>query len=78
MTSSRRDEGADEHPQLKNNAEWSGRDIDSSEAQSPQGPAEGRDQIVTQSPGMLRTFRASGINQNLKIFLLRKDFWQPV
>jgi len=27
----------DEHPQPKNNAEWSGRDIDSSEAQSPQG-----------------------------------------
>ena len=28
MTSSRRDEGVDEHPQPKNNAEWSGRDID--------------------------------------------------
>jgi len=27
---------------------------------------------------MLRTFRASGINQNLKTSLLRKDFWQPV
>ncbi len=46
MTSSRRDEGMDEHPQPKNNAEWSGRDIDSSEAQCPQGAAGGRDQFV--------------------------------
>jgi hypothetical protein len=78
MTSSRRDEGVDEHPQPKNNAEWSGRDIDSSEAQSPQGPAGGREQFVIHSPGMLQTFRASGINQNLKTSLLCKDFWQPV
>jgi len=64
VTSSRRDEGADEYPQLKNNAEWSGRDIDSSEAQSPQGAAGGRDQIVTHSPGLELTTRASGTNQN--------------
>ena len=43
-----------------------------------QGAAGGRDQFVIHSPGMLQTFRASGINQNLKTSLLRKDFWQPV
>jgi hypothetical protein len=27
---------------------------------------------------ILQSFRASGIHQNLKTSLLRKDFWQPV